>query len=176
MNTFKNLFLISIIALSVSMFNCSKSSDPSPKQLTALDSVQQALTGTWNFASLTLTQIANGKSKTITSCDKSSMDNFYSDGNWINYTVEMNYTYVSNTSGSETNPCVNNVTANVIYTASQNTDGSINLTVNPGNGTTVYQVKSKDITPTSIKATMVSNGNSIAATDGYLPVLTFTRQ
>jgi hypothetical protein len=104
------------------------------------------------------------------------MNNYYSDNNWINFTVEFNWTYANSTTVTGSNSCT---TGSIPYsvTTVQNSDDTITITFD-GGGTSkqVYLVKNKNINPATVTATLVSNGSFVAANQGYLPVFTFGRQ
>jgi hypothetical protein len=178
MKTMKNLFSIMLVAFVLVATSCSKSGDPTPTTPTAqsnLDKVKATLTGTWSFQEFTLTEIANSKSKTITSCNKAALDNFYSNGNWVNLTPEFNFVYSGATSADGSNACVS-ATATYTISVVENADHTVNVTLDAG-GTAkqVYNVNVNDITSTSIKGTLVSNGSNVASTLGYNVIFTYKR-
>jgi|GEM_PF-3561842 len=179
------LSLITVVA-TIILLSCSKSSNPTPSQnnTPALDSVKSAMTGKWNFASLTITQISSGITATTTSCATAPFQNAnFTDNKWLNYTYMLNFIFINSSS--------NNLTVqescNTAYTdtgfnfaAAQNSDGSINLTLykntNPTYALYVYNLKTKDITTNTITVTQISYESWVGSVDGYLSTIKFTRQ
>lgn len=169
-----------MVVATVIVFSCSKNDDPTPVQKTALDSVKLAMSGSWKFSNMTVTQISTGKSATTSTCGKTELSTAgFGNSNYVPVTPEFNYTYNSDDLASESNVCVN-ATASVKITASLNSDKSVNLTISdPINNNTVlsvYQVKSKNITANTIYVNIISDGSVTAASTGYSVLYKFTRQ
>lgn len=180
-----------LIALVMVVTSCSKSDDPtpstpsSPSNPTAqsnLDKVKATLSGTWTFQQFVITEVSSGKTKTITTCDKTSFTGFFSNAtSATNLTPEFNFIYVSGTSVNGINQCPTPAPPTIYaVTVVENTDHSVTLTLDAGGSAKyVYSVNANDITATSIKATLVSKGNGgsylNASTEGYLVVYTYTR-
>lgn len=178
MKNLKCLFFLSVVALSVAMFSCSKSGDPTPTtaQKTALDSVKSAMTGTWKFTSLKVTQVSSGKTASTSNCSKSELSTAgFGNTNYVPVTPEFNYTYGGSTSGTMSNACAA-VSTSASVSATLNSDKTVTVTIN-GGGTAVhvYNVKSTDISPNTIKATLISDGSTTSSGQGYSVLITFSR-
>lgn len=177
----KNYILSVIMAVAVVILaSCSKN-DPTPTQAqkTALDSVKAAMTGVWKFTSVTVAQISPSKSATTSNCGRAELYTAgFANTNWLLLTPEFNYTYNSDGTASESNNCFT-ATAKIKVTPTLNSDKSVNLTISDAissNVLTVYQVKSKNITSTTILANIVSDGVVTSAGSGYTLLFKFTRQ
>lgn len=179
MKTLKNLFFLSISTLVVATFtSCSKSSDPTPVQKTALDSVKMALTGTWTFKSVTVTQISNGKTGTATDCSKTQLNSAgFSNQNWKNFTPEPTFAYAGSNSNVIINyPClVGNPSDNASFVITQISKEVFNVQFNDFSFTNLmtFQVNSADTKTSTIKAILISTG-SINMSD-YTVTYNFTK-
>lgn len=170
-----------LIAFLLVATSCSKSDDPtpatpsSPTTQSNLDKVKATLTGTWTFKQFVLTEVTNSKTKTITSCDKTSLNGYFSNTNWTNLTPEFNFVYASGTSATGSNACFS-ASATYSITLVENINNTVTVTFDAG-GTAkqVYLVNVNDITSNSIKGTLISNGSAVATTLGYTVVYTYTR-
>jgi len=180
MKSMKNVFSIFMVALILVASSCSKSDDPTPSTPSTptqsnLDKVKATLSGTWTFQQFVLTEVANSKTKTITSCDKSSLTGYFSNTNWTNLTPEFNFVYASGISATGTNACIS-ASASYTITVVENTDHTVTVTLDAGGSAKqVYNVNVNDITATSIKGTLISNGSAVSSTNGYTVVYTYTR-
>lgn len=175
MKTIKNLSTILVFAVVAFTFtNCSKSDDPTPAQQqqptkTNLEVVQATLTGKWTFKSVTVTQTSSGKSATTSTCERAELASAgFTDVNWKAVSPEPTFTYASDNSVSVNFPCLsgNPVDSNVKITATQNSDGTILLSIPSENVS--YIVNVADIKTNSIKVSLINNL-------GYTSVLEFTK-
>jgi hypothetical protein len=189
MKSLKSLFSIMLVAVVIALASCSKSSDPTPAQKSALDSVKASLTGKWAFKSVTVQQISNGKVGTAVDCSKAGLTSAgFTNTNWQNVTPETTFFYAGGTSNevSVSYPCLNNGAgtidpSTVTVTQISPTQFQFYTTSTSGAKTTLtFTFNKKDITSTSVKATFVSNGTapnsgSVCATLGYVVTYQFTR-
>ncbi|MBS1559450.1 MAG: hypothetical protein JST69_12075 [Bacteroidetes bacterium] len=176
----KNSITSLIMAVAVVIFaSCSKSSDPTPKQMTALDSVKVAMTGTWKFASVTVTQISPSKSATTYNCGRAELyaANF-ANMNWKIFTPEPNFTYASSDSKATIDyPCLNNdPTDAASFVITQVSSEVFNIQFNDigTQNLMTFQVKSSDVKTANIKATLISTGG--VSMSGYNVTYQFTKQ
>lgn len=171
------LFAVALFAITFT--NCSKSGDPAPTQAqkTALDSVKLAMTGTWKFSSLAVMELSSSKSASTSSCAKTELSSAgFANTNWQKITPEFTFVYGGNTSAAGSNDCIT-ASANYAITATQNSDGTVNITFDAGGSSAqVYNVKSKAITSNLITTTFISVGGVVSSNYGYKVIVKFTRQ
>lgn len=180
MKNLKSLFFLSIFALSVAMFSCSKSGDPTPTtaQKTALDSVKAALTGKWTFSSVSVHQVSTNKSATTSSCGKSELTSAgFSNQNWKNFTPEPTFTYAGSNSAVTINyPCLtNNPSDAASFVITQVSAKVFNVQFNDiaTSNLMTFQINSADTKTSTIKATLSSTGT--VSMNDYTATYLFTK-
>lgn len=187
----KKLMIITMVALmAVTFTNCSKSGDPTPiqAQKTSLDSVKTAMVGTWKFKSVTVQQFGNGKIGTAVDCSKTGLTSAgFTNTNWQSLAGPLTYEYSNSTMNVNVfYPCQNNgagTTDPSTFNVSQLDTNNFQFysTSTSGAKTTLtFVINKHDITSTSIKAKLISNGTApnsgyVSATLGYAVTYQFTR-
>ena len=173
MKTLKSLLSIMLFAIVIFATSCSKSDDPTPN----LDSVKKAMIGTWEFQSVTVTENANGKTATTTSCLRQQLtDAKFTNSEWSNLTPLFTWVFNSPTSATGSNFCL--LVGQLPYSIGtlQNSDGSVNIAFDAGGGSPqIYNLKSKDISSNLVTASLVENGQK-AESLGYVVVYEFSRK
>lgn len=170
------LFVAAILAFTLS--DCSTSDPaPTPAQKTALDSVKAVMTGTWKFSSVAVMEISTGKSAATSTCsrDELKVKGLFTNTNWLQLTPEFNFIFNQDGSATMTNACIA-ASSSAKVTAVKNSDDTVTITID-GGGTAVqvYKLTSKNTSASSVKASLISDGNFVSATAGYNVVMTFTR-
>ena len=176
----KNLFSLILITSVLFLASCSKSNDPTPTVQTNLDKVKATLVGTWTFQSVTVTENSTGKSATTSTCAKTELYSAKFTAGlkkdvWIDLTPEFKFVYSSATLAQGSNLCVS---AGAPYNISivENADKTVNVTLDAGgNAKQVYNINVNDITTTTIKGILLSNGENVSLTNGYRVEYEFKR-
>lgn len=171
-------FLFVFAALAFTFVDCSKSSDPTPAQKTALDSVKSALSGTWKFKSVTVTQTSNSKTGTAVDCGKAQLSSAgFSNTNWQQFTVEPNFTYTgSNSKVTIDYPCLSgDPTDAASFIINQISSEVFNIQFSDIGYTNLmtFQIKTSDIKTSNIKVTLISIGT--ISMNGYLTTYQFIK-
>lgn len=185
----KHILSLIMVVATVIFISCSKSGDPTPKQMSSLDSVKASMTGTWLFKLATVTEISNNKTGTMVDCSKSGLFSAgFTNTNWESLAGVISFIYSGSVNAVTVNyPCSNNGSGfndQSTFNISQLTADTFQFysTSTSGAKTTLtFVIDKKDITPTSIKANLISNGTApnngyVSATLGYSVIYTFTRQ